>query len=140
MTLGRLLFAGLVGALLIAFAAPVQAQQMVYRPNTPAQGGNPIQYQVQMQMAQAQNDFEGQRAPTVRDPLQDFEQGLQRQILSALSRELIGTRFRDVDLSQEGRFDFGDFIVEITPGLNDITIRIFNLLTGDESVVTIPGF
>jgi curli production assembly/transport component CsgF len=127
-------------ALMLALPQAAQAQQMVYRPNTPAQGGNPIQYQVQMQMAQAQNDFESQRTPTVRDPLQDFEQGLQRQILSALSRELIGTRFRDMDLSREGRFDFGDFVVEITPGLNDITIRIFNLLTGDESIVTIPGF
>lgn len=134
---------GLLAAALCSLAAlqPAQAQQLVYQPRNPAFGGLSLNYQWQLQSAQAQNDFEAQRAPNfARDPLQDFEQSLQRQILSQLARELTLNRFRSLDLNQQGRFDFGEFTIEIVPGLNEISIRIFNLLTGAESVVTIPSF
>jgi curli production assembly/transport component CsgF len=89
--------------------------------------------------AQAQKRFDEGADPFARDPLADFESSLQRQILSQLSRELIANRFGDLDLTQEGLFDLGDFTVEIIPGLNGVNIRIVNLLTGDESTVTIPS-
>jgi curli production assembly/transport component CsgF len=129
-------------ALLLALSAPeAAAQQMVYQPRNPAFGGVSLNYQWQLSSAQAQNDFEQQRSTSfTRDPLQDFQQGLQRQLLSQLSRELIGNRFRNLDLTQQGTFDLGDFLIDVVPGLNGVTIRVFNVLTGDESVITIPGF
>ena len=126
--------------LLAALAAPqAQAQQLVYQPQNPSFGGFSGNYQYLFGLAQAQNDFEDS-ARLLRDPLADFEQNLQRQVLSQLSREIVADRFGDVDLTREGRYDFGDFQIEVVPGLSEITIRIFNVLTGDESVVTIPAF
>ncbi|HYE95698.1 MAG TPA: curli assembly protein CsgF [Rubricoccaceae bacterium] len=131
------------GVLLLLAVAPsvAEAQPLVYQPRNPAFGGSPLNFQPLLSAAQAQNDFEAEGAVDrfFRDPLQDFEQSLQRQILSQLSREIIGDRFGGLDLSEEGRFDFGDFTVDIIPGLNEVTIRIFNVLTGDESVISIPS-
>jgi curli production assembly/transport component CsgF len=120
---------------------PVEGQQMVYRPQNPAFGGNPLNYQWMLSSAQAQKDQPEALSGLQRDPLSDFTQGLQRQVLSALSRELIFNRFgSEIDLTEEGRFDLGDFIIEIMPGLNGVDIRVTNVLSGDQSLITIPNF
>lgn len=122
------------------FVSDVAAQQLVYRPTNPAFGGNPINYSWMLSSATSQNDFEDDRlSGFTRDPFQDFQNSLQRQILSQLSREIILDRFGDLDLTQPGSFNFGDFSIEVVPGLGDVSIRIFNLLSGEESVVTIPN-
>lgn len=130
----------LAAALLWVSAAPAAAQDLVYRPTNPAFGGSPINYQWLLNAANAQNAFDDAgRSAFRRNPLDDFEQGLQRQILGQLSRELIRERFGELDLTKEGRFDLGDFVVEVTPGLDGVEIRVTNILSGDESVVTIPS-
>ena len=118
-----------------------QAQQLVYTPKNPAFGGSPLNYSWLLSSAQAQNTY-GDDATSrfTRDPLADFEQSLQRQILNQLSRELIYNRLGSLDLSQPGTFNLGDFQVEIVPGIDGISVRVFNLLTGDETVVTVPNF
>lgn len=121
-------------------AAPAAAQQFVYEPVNPNFGGSYLNYSGLLGSAQAQNLYQDQgRSSFQRDPLADFEQSLQRQILSALSRSIVSDRFGGIDFSQEGRYELGDFIIEVTPGLGGLTITIFNLLTGDESVVTVPN-
>jgi curli production assembly/transport component CsgF len=126
-----------------AFALAVQpaaAQELVYQPRNPSFGGSPLNYSGLLSLAQAQNLYQDQGSSRFqRDPLADFEQSLQRQILSQLSREIVSDRFGGIDFTQEGRFDLGDFIIEITPGLNGLNVSIFNVLTGDESVVTVPN-
>lgn len=125
----------------LAFAAsPASAQEFVYQPVNPAFGGSYLNYSWLLSSAQAQNLYQNQSSSRfTRDPLADFEQSLQRQILSQLSREIVSSRFGGIDFTQEGRFDLGDFIIEITPGLNGLNVSIFNVLTGDESVVTVPN-
>lgn len=125
---------------LLGFAAPAAAQQFVYEPVNPNFGGSYLNYSGLLGSAQAQNLYQGQgQTRFQRNPLDDFEQSLQRQILSALSRSIVSDRFGGIDFSQEGRYELGDFIIEVTPGLGGLTITIFNLLTGDESVVTVPN-
>jgi curli production assembly/transport component CsgF len=125
----------------LAFAAsPASAQEFVYQPTNPAFGGSYLNYSWLLSSAQAQNLYQNQSSSRFqRDPLADFEQSLQRQILSQLSREIVSSRFGGIDFTQEGRFDLGDFIIEVTPGLNGLNVSIFNVLTGDESVVTVPN-
>lgn len=128
-------------AALVIGAAPAAAQEMVYRPQNPAFGGNPGNYQWMLSSAQAQKRQPDATSRLQRDPLRDFQEGLQRQLLSALSRELVFNRFgRQIDLTQQGLFDLGDFVIEITPGLTGVDIRITNVLTGDQSLITIPSF
>lgn len=135
-----LLVAAAVGVAL-AIAPDAAAQQFVYSPKNPAFGGSPLNYSWLLSSAQAQNSHQDASSNRfTRDPLADFESSLQRQILNQLSRELIFNRFGDLDLSQPGTFSLGDFQIEIIPGFDGISVRIFNLLTGDETVVTVPNF
>lgn len=140
-TIRRLLgAAALAVGVLVAAAGPAEAQQFVYRPSNPAFGGNPLNQQWLLGTAQAQMPTE-ERDPFARDPLADFEQGLQRQILSAISREIVSNRFgSEIDLTRTGRYDLGEFIIEITPGLSGVDIQVINAFTGDQTTVTIPSF
>lgn len=122
-------------------AVPVQAQDFVYQPQNPAFGGSPANFSWMFQGAQAQKDFEDDTPDFRRDPLQNFQDQLQRRILNELSREIVGTRIGDsgIDFGQEGRFEFGDFFVEVEEGPDGLRIQIINALTGDESTVTVPS-
>jgi curli production assembly/transport component CsgF len=127
--------------MIMVLAPAASAQKFVYEPKNPAFGGSYLNYSWLLQSAEAQKDFESATVDRfARDPFQDFQQNMQRQILSQLSRELIYNRFRDLDMTKEGRFDLGDYIVEINPGLDGLSIRVFNMLTGDESVISIPNY
>jgi curli production assembly/transport component CsgF len=128
----------LLGCLLLVCSDVAYSQQLVYKPTNPAFGGSPINYQWLQSSAQAQNAFQEERTSFRRDPLEDFERSLQRQILNQLSRELISNRFGAVNLSQQGTFDIGEFTVEIIPALDGTTVRVLNPITGDETTVSIP--
>jgi curli production assembly/transport component CsgF len=135
-----LLPALLLGLGLLLSPLSAAGQQLKYRPTNPAFGGSPLNYQWLNSSAQTQNAFKPEgRSSFQRDPLADFESTLQRQILNQLSRELIANRFGDLDLTQEGLFDLGEFTVEVIPGLDGVGIRVFNELTGDETTITIPN-
>lgn len=126
-------------AALLSAAAP-QAQQLTYQPTNPAFGGFSANYSWLLSSAQAQNDFTEDRTNAFnRDPLADFQSNLQRQILNQLSRELVANRFGDLDLTQAGTFNLGDFSVEIVPGIDGVSVNLFNNLTGETTTVTIPN-
>ncbi len=130
-----------LAALAACVLAPqATAQQLTYQPTNPAFGGSPLNYSWLLQSAQLQNEHQETGADRFsRDPLADFESSLQRQILSQLSRELISDRFGDLDLTQPGTFSLGDFQVEVVPGLDGVSVRIFNLLSGEETTVSVPS-
>lgn len=137
-----LLVALAAGALSLSAPAGVSAQQLVFRPTNPAFGGNPLNQQWLLSTAEAQKGFAGAEAnPFERDPILDFQQNLQRQILSALAREILTSRFGpEVDLLSPGRYDLGDFVIEILPGLAGVEISILNVATGGHTTITIPSF
>lgn len=134
-----------ISAFLIVFVfglSNLQAQNFVYTPKNPAFGGNPINYQWLNSSADTQNKFsESGRSGFERDPLADFEQSLQRQVLSQITRNIVGNQLGlDSDFSEDSRFEFGEFTIEVTPGTDGVGIRIFNILTGDETNITIPNY
>ncbi len=128
-------------AFAVLLAAAPQAQQLTYQPTNPAFGGFSANYSWLLSSAQAQNDYTDSQANSRlnRDPVADFQTNLQRQILNQLSRELITNRFGNLDLTQPGTFNFGDLQVQIIPGIDGISVQIFNNLTGETTTVTIPN-
>lgn len=122
--------------------AEVCAQQFVYEPKNPAFGGNPMNYSWMLNSANAQNEHEGTRdSRLIRDPLEDFQASLQRQVLSQLTRDIARKQLGLSDEEmKESRFEFGEFTIDIVPGLDGVQIVIFNILTGDETSITIPHF
>jgi curli production assembly/transport component CsgF len=116
------------------------SQQLVYTPINPSFGGSPLNGNWMLSQAQAQNGFTSEESIDSRfdrDPLTDFKESLNRQILSELSRNLITSMFGESGL-EEGRYTIGDYIIDITQGAAGITIIIFDLITGDETTIIIP--
>lgn len=131
---------GLIAALFLNVSAAT-AQEMVYRPLNPAFGGNPGNYGWMLNSANTQNLHEETRESGFqRDPLADFQNSLQRQVLSQLTRDIVRREFGEGEDIEEQRFEFGEFNIEVNPATDGVQIRIFNILTGDETSVTIPNF
>lgn len=133
-----------VGLLVCLFGGPdaAKGQDLVYEPTNPAFGGSSVNYSWLLNSADNQNPYSGgDDFDTFRDdPLQNFEQRLQRQVLDQISRQVIQNRFGDIDLTEEGSFDFERFQVNVTPGPSGINIRVFNKQTGESTTIDIPRF
>ncbi|MGD8307561.1 MAG: curli assembly protein CsgF [Ignavibacteria bacterium] len=126
---------------LIFFYSNLLPQQLVYEPINPSFGGSPLNGSWMFSQAQAQNgfttggtDFDSR---FVSDPLADFTESLNRQILNQLSRNLISSLFGETGL-EAGRYEIGDFIIDITPGADGITIIINDISTGGETTIIVP--
>ena len=119
------------------------AQDFVYQPTNPAFGGNNFNYGWLLSSAQAQNGFTEEqddvRSRFDRDPLQDFEQTLNRQILSQLTRQLTQDQFGEGGL-QEGQYEIGNYQIDVAPGADAIQITILDITTGSQTTVSVPYF
>lgn len=131
---------GLLITFILLFPTITQAQDFVYTPKNPAFGGSYLNYQWLLSSANAQNKYQGSSSFGYNsDPLANFEEQLQRQVLSQLTRDVIQDRFGDVDLSQQNTFEFGEFSIDIIPGASGIDINIFNQSSGEQTTVTVPS-
>ncbi len=119
------------------------AQDLVYTPKNPAFGGNPYNYSWLMSSAQAQNDIKETTAdPYSRystDPLKDFSESLNRQILSQLSRQIVSRQFGEDALSA-GTYVLGDYQIEVGDQANGLNITILDNKSGSQTTVSVPYF
>jgi curli production assembly/transport component CsgF len=128
--------------LVMAFAVGTgNAQDFVYTPKDPAFGGSYLNYSWMLNSAKAQNLY--QSTPSYgleQNPLENFQQSLQRRILSQLTGQIIQKRFGKVDLKKPSDYQFGDFDIHIVPGSEGIDINIYDNSSGKQTSVTIPNF
>lgn len=118
------------------------AQDFKYQAVNPAFGGDTFNYNWLLSQAQAQNDYseDPNADPFNRDPLADFQNDLNRQILSQLSRSLVGDLFGEDGSLNEGTYEIGDYQIEIINGLDGVNIGIYDTSTGGTTTVTVPVF
>jgi len=129
----------MLGLLLLA-PGTGRAQDLVYHPTNPAFGGSPLNYQWLMSSASKQNPYQQSSSYGYNsDPMANFQQSLQRQILSELTRKIVTQKFGNIDLTQKSQFNFGEFSINVVPGSNGIDINIFNTLSGEQTSITIPN-
>jgi curli production assembly/transport component CsgF len=126
-----------VAFLLLLCSFEVKSQDLVYRPINPAFGGDTFNYQWLMSSAQAQNKFDSQAGGFSKNPLDDFEASLNRQILNELSRKLITQIFGEGEI-EDGSFTFGTLQVTIASELEGVNITILNNSDGSQTSITIP--
>ncbi|HKB86534.1 MAG TPA: curli assembly protein CsgF, partial [Ignavibacteriaceae bacterium] len=110
----------LTGFIVVLFsAADISAQQLIYTPVNPSFGGYYFNGQTLLSEAQAQNGFTAGTSsaynPYSQDPLQNFKNSLNQQVLSQLSRQLLTNVFGEAGLTA-GHYDLGDYSIDITPG------------------------
>lgn len=121
------------------------SQQFVYRPINPAFGGDTFNYQWLLSSAQAQNSTKDPRSNSNdpfglnRDPLSEFSESLNRQILSRLAREVVDRQFGE-DQIGEGSYDLGDYQIEINNSGSGLNISITDILSGATTVIEVPFF
>ena len=71
--------------------------------------------------------------------LETFQQQLNSQLLSQLSRNLIGNQFGEEGLD-DGSYNIGSLEVNVVTGLDGVTIAIIDTNTGESTEVIIPFF
>ncbi|MEX0779863.1 MAG: curli assembly protein CsgF [Balneolales bacterium] len=123
----------------LGYTFTTEAQQLIYQPKHPAFGGHPNNASWIQNSAEAQKD-QVERDQFGRDPLNEFGVNMQRQILNQLSREIIQDRFSNLDLTEEGRHDLGEYIVEVIPGGSGTNIIVTDPATGGQTTIDIPNY
>lgn len=128
---------------LIFFPLLSYSQDFVFRFTNPAFGGETFNYQLLPSSADAQNTFKEEIETQIpdyhTDPLVDFENSLNRQILNQLSRKLIDNWFGEEDLG-EGVYVFGNYQIEIGELDGGLNVIIFDLNSGDQSTIFVPFY
>lgn len=118
-------------------------QDFVYNAKNPAFGGNPYNYTWLMNSAQAQNDIKetatGISSNYKTNPVNDFAESLNRQILSQLSRQIVSRQFGEESL-KSGTYILGDYQIEIGDQSNGLNISILDNKTGSTTTVSVPFF
>ena len=137
----RILKTTFVLGVMLLFAGSLKGQDLVFEFVNPAFGGNTFNYQWMLSSADAQNTFEEPQdlLDLESDPLQEFADDLNRQILNQLSRQLISDQFGEEGL-QEGNYLIGSYEISVTSGTNGITVNIVDLDTGGQTSITVPYF
>ena len=116
------------------------AQDFVYTPKNPAFGGNPYNSSWLLSSAQAQNDKEDDSLYSYNsqtDPLSDFAESLNQQILSQLARKIISNQFGE-DALTTGTYLLGNYQIEIGKTNNGLNIIIQDKGSGSKTTVTVP--
>lgn len=123
----------------------VTAQQLVYKPVNPAFGGYTFNYSWLLSSAQAQDSTVDPSKSTTSSSFQratsieTFQQQLNSQLLSQLSRNLVSTQFGEEGL-EDGTYNIGSLAVDVTTTLDGVTISIIDSNTGESTEVIIPFF
>ena len=116
------------------------AQDLVYTPKNPAFGGNPYNYSWLLSSAQAQNDNKDDSylyEQTKSDPMKDFAESLNQQILSQLARKIIANQVGEEALTS-GTYILGNYQIEIGTQSDGISINILDKASGSQTTVSVP--
>ena len=105
-------------------------QDFTYTPKNPAFGGNPYNYSWLLSSAQAQNDIKDPVTTNPSsgynsDPLKNFAESLNQQILSQLSRQIVSRQFGENALAA-GTYVLGDYQIEVGDQTNGLSITILD--------------
>jgi curli production assembly/transport component CsgF len=140
----------LYGALLLLLltgAGRAKAQDLVYEPKNPAfGGGNTFNYSWLLSSAQAQNTIADPASsisnnPFQQDPLKQFEQSLNQQILGQLAQRLVGNQLGSQGQGlKEGSYSVGSYQINVVPTSDGFSVQITDSNTGNQTTVTIPYF
>lgn len=110
------------------------AGELVYRPVNPAFGGNPYNYSWMLESATIQNQNEA-------DPLEDFEDNLNRRILNTLASRIVDSAFGGYgDELRGGHYQFGSYNIDISTEDGGISVDIYDQGNGSSTSVSVPYY
>lgn len=128
---------------LTLFSSSIFATELVYKPINPSFGGNPLNANMLLSKAQAQNKH---KAPlNEKSYVDSFQDSLERTYLNRMVREITDIAFgEDVEdsiFNQDSIFVSGDYEIQIITSSSDaITVQITNLVDGTITIIEVPRF
>ena len=119
-----------------------KAQDFVYTPINSSFGGNAYNYNWLINSATQQNRIEDPDADDAlnSDPLDDFQDNLNRQILNQLSSQLVNSIFGDNNDLETGSYNLGNYKVDISEDASGITVNVQDIANGNYTNVVIPSY
>lgn len=117
-------------------------QDFVYKPINSSFGGDQYNYNWLSNSATQQNRIEDPNTENGlnKDPLDDFQDNLNRQILNQLSSRLVNSIFGDNNTIETGSYNLGNYKVDIFEDGNGVTVNIQDITSGNYTNVVIPSY
>ena len=115
--------------------------ELIWKPINPSFGGNPYNSTWMLNTAQAENKFTDEDLYTYseQDPIDQFQETLNRLILNRLASQIVDSIYEGDEL-KIGQFEMGNFMVDISEEGDIMIITIFDLLTGNQTTLEMPYF
>lgn len=128
----------LLCAAFFCFSIPVLASDLIYTPTNPSFGGNPLNGTVLLNSAQAQNTFKDPSLDDDESGLDDFNDSLQRSLLSRLTSTLSQSMVDENGNLIPGTLETSDYIIDIVDqGDGTISVTTTEKLTGGSTTFVI---
>ncbi len=120
------------------------AQQFVYTTINPNVGRNYFNGSWMLAEAQEEKKKTAPRSsssynPYNTNPLQNFQQSLNQQILSQLSQKIVSSAFGENALTQ-GHYQLGNYIIDINPSSDGLHVNIQDNSTGSQTTIVVPYY
>ncbi|WP_209319641.1 curli production assembly/transport component CsgF [Ancylomarina longa] len=118
------------------------AQDFVYQPINSSFGGNQYNMNWLLNSATQQNRLKDPNADDQlkTDPLDDFQDNLNRQILNQLSSRLVNSIFGDGGNLETGSYNLGNYKVDVFQDGGGVTVNVQDITTGNFTNVVIPSY
>jgi len=136
-----------ISLVMVVFAAPVSAGDLVYTPVNPSFGGNPFNSSHLLGIASAQRDATASDAgrdeqngavdSAGESSAELFARQLESRLLSALAGEVTDAIFGD-NPQDSGIVTFGDTEVSFERGADSIKLTLTNFTDGSITVIEVP--
>jgi len=120
----------------------VLATQLIWTPINPYFGGSPFNGAWLLSSAQAQNKLVRAREPfemPERDPVEEFQTSLDRQILYQLSRKIIEGAFGEEGI-ESGHYELEDYSIDIIVDAGGVKVVLTDFETGNETIIEVPYY
>ncbi|MBH0037984.1 curli assembly protein CsgF [Pseudoalteromonas sp. SWN166] len=138
---GKMKKTALIITTILSFSS--QATEIIYTPINPSFGGNPLNANMLLSKAQAQNKH---KAPVIeKGYAEQFQDSLERTYLNRMVREItdmaFGEDIEDSLFNQDSIFMSGDYQIEVITSTTDsITVKITNILDDSVVIIEVPRF
>jgi len=111
------------------------ASELVYTPTNPSFGGNPVNGNILLNNASAQNDHKDPSLEEDLNALDDFNERLQRSLLTRLTRSVTSSIIDDSGGLIPGTTITTDFIIDVVDeGGGNLSVTTTDRNTGDQTV------
>jgi curli production assembly/transport component CsgF len=122
-------------AISTAIASSASADEIRFKFNNPAFGGNPFNGPYLLSNAQVQRQFKDPESN--KSPTEEFSENIMRSLLSQISRE-ISDQIVGENAKDSGHIEVESTMIDFRREGDNVKIDVFDALTGDNTTIKVP--